>query len=56
VATPGDTEAVADVGKHIRFVPSFQEVEVDKYFMHFEKIAVSLKWPEEIWTVLLQSV
>jgi len=24
--------------------------------MHFEKIAVSLKWPEQIWTVLLQSV
>ena len=24
--------------------------------MHFEKIVASLKWPEEIWTVLLQSV
>ena len=24
--------------------------------MHFEKIAASLKWPEEFWTVLLQSV
>ena len=45
-----------DVGKHIRFVPPFQEIEVDKYFMHFEKIANSLKWPEDVWTVLLQSV
>ena len=45
-----------DVGKHIRFVPPFQETEVDKYFMHFEKIAASLKWPEDVWTVLLQSV
>ena len=56
VATPVDTETVVDVGKHFRFVPPFQEVEVDKYYMHFEKIAASLKWPEEIWTVLLQSV
>lgn len=45
-----------DVGKHVRFVPPFQETEVDKYFMHFEKIANSLKWPEDVWTVLLQSV
>ena len=48
--------ATFDVGKHIRFVPPFQETEVDKYFMHFEKIAASLKWPEDVWTVLLQSV
>ena len=34
----------------------FQEIEVDKYFMHFEKIATSLKWPADVWTVLLQSV
>lgn len=52
------SESVApfDVGKHIRFVPPFQETEVDKYFMHFEKIANSLKWPEDVWSVLLQSV
>jgi len=51
-----EASTVVDVGKHIRFVPPFKEVEVDKYFMHFEKIAASLKWPEEIWIVLLQSV
>jgi len=51
-----EASTVVDVGKHIHFVPPFQEVEADKYFMHFEKIAASLKWPEEIWTVLLQSV
>ena len=45
-----------DVGKHIHFVPPFQETEVDKYFMHFENIAASLKWPKDVWTVLLQSV
>ena len=33
----------------------FREAEVDKYFLHFEKVARSLKWPEEEWTLLLQS-
>jgi len=26
-----------DVSKHVCFVPPFQETEVDKYFLHFEK-------------------
>ena len=37
-----------DVSKHIRFVPPFQEKEVDKYFLHFEKVATSLEWPKEV--------
>ncbi|XP_071954190.1 uncharacterized protein [Antedon mediterranea] len=45
-----------DASKHIRLVPKFQETEVDKYFQHFEKIAYSMKWPKEKWTLLLQSV
>ena len=45
-----------DVSRVIRLVPPFQEKEVDKYFLHFEKIAESLKWPKEFWTTLLQSV
>ena len=45
-----------DATKNIRLVPKFQETEVDKYFLHFEKIAESLKWPKESWTLLLQSV
>ena len=53
VEAPG---APFDIGKHIHFVPPFQGSEVDKYFMHFEKVATSLKWPEKVWTVLLQSV
>ena len=36
-----------DVSKHIRFVPTFSEIEVDKYFLHFEKVACSLKWPRD---------
>lgn len=44
-----------DVGKVSRLVPTFQEKEVEKYFLHFEKVAQQLKWPEEYWAVLLQS-
>ncbi|XP_061190377.1 uncharacterized protein LOC133198276 [Saccostrea echinata] len=44
-----------DVTKNIRLVPKFQEKDVDKYFIHFEKIAENLKWPKEYWPLLLQS-
>jgi len=50
------TTSQFDISKHIRFVPPFQEKEVDKYFLHYEKIATSLDWPRETWTLLLQSV
>ena len=53
---PLDLGTHFDVSKHIRLVPSFQEKEVDKYFLHFEKVAENLKWPKEHWTLLLQSV
>ena len=51
-----DPSKVFDVTKHIRLVPPFQEKEVDKYFLHFEKVAENFKWPKEHWTLLLQSV
>ena len=51
-----DTSKIFDVTKHIRLVPPFQKKEVDKYFLHFEKVAENLKWPREHWTLLLQSV
>ena len=53
---PLDSGVHIDVTKHIRLVPPFQEKEVDKYFLHFEKVAENLKWPKEHWTLLLQSV
>ena len=53
---PFDLGSHFDVTKHIRLVPPFQEKEVDKYFLHFEKVAENLKWPKEHWTLLLQSV
>ena len=52
----GHEATTFDVSKHIRFVPPFQEKEVDKYFLHFEKIATSLEWPRGVWMLLLQSV
>lgn len=45
-----------DVGRNIKMVPPFCERDVDKYFAHFERVASSLKWPEEDWTLLLQCV
>jgi len=51
-ATASATETF-DVTRHVRFVPPFQEAELDKYFLHFEKIATSLHWPTEVWTLLL---
>ncbi len=43
-----------DVSKHIALVPQFRETEVDSYFSAFERIATSLRWPKEVWSLLLQ--
>lgn len=43
-----------DISKHIVLVPQFRENEVDSYFNAFERIASSLRWPKEAWTLLLQ--
>ena len=53
---PLDSKKAFDVTKHIRLVPPFQEKEVDKHFLYFEKVAENLKWPKEHWTLLLQSI
>ena len=42
--------------REVRFVPPFNELEVNKYFQHFEKVADGLEWPKEYWPVMLQSV
>ena len=39
---PLDSGKSFDVTKHIGLVPPFQEKEVDKYFLHFEKVAENL--------------
>ena len=50
---PGDRGAF-DVSKHISLVPPFREAEVDSYFSAFERIASSLRWPNDVWPLLLQ--
>ena len=32
-----------DVSKYFKLVPPFQEADVDKYFLHFEKVAQNLE-------------
>ncbi len=49
-------EPVFDVHRNMRLVPPFSEKEVDKYFYHFERVALSMKWPKSFWTLLLQCV
>ena len=41
-----------DVARTIHLVPRFSEREVEKYF---EKIAQIMKWPKDIWSLMLQS-
>ena len=43
-----------DPTKYVRLVPEFQEKEVDKYFVHFEKIASSMEWPKAYWAIMVQ--
>lgn len=49
-------EPVFDIHRNMRLVPPFSEKEVDKYFYHFERVALSMKWPKSFWTLLLQCV
>lgn len=39
---------------NVALVPPFREAEVDSYFNAFERLAIKLKWPEEMWPLLLQ--
>lgn len=57
MAAPVSTGSSAfDVSKNIRLVPPFDEKDVDKYFVLFERVASSLKWPRNVWSLLLQRV
>ncbi|KAJ8043086.1 hypothetical protein HOLleu_10032 [Holothuria leucospilota] len=44
-----------DVSKHVKFVPKFQENNVEKFFNYFEKLGEQLKWPRDKWSILIQS-
>ena len=49
-------EQSSDYDKVKELILKDYENEVDKYFLHFEKVAENLKWPKEHRTLLLQSV
>ncbi|KAJ8029047.1 hypothetical protein HOLleu_28341 [Holothuria leucospilota] len=44
-----------DVSNHVKFVPKFQEDNVETFFNHFEKLGEQLKWPRDKWSILIQS-
>ncbi|XP_058260273.1 uncharacterized protein LOC131362376 [Hemibagrus wyckioides] len=55
VSPPIDpSQSMFDISKHIALLPQFRESEVDSYFCAFERIATSLRWPKEVWSLLLQ--
>lgn len=43
-----------NVAKNVALVPAFRESEVESYFGAFERIAAALKWPKDMWAILLQ--
>ncbi len=47
-------ESDFDISKYIRLVPPFREAEVDSYFTAFERVAAKLRWPKDMWALLLQ--
>ena len=42
------------MSRNVGLVPQFREAEVDSYFSAFERVATSLKWPKEVWSIPLQ--
>ena len=51
--SPSQT-AQFEVSKNIALVPPFREAEVDSYFFAFERVAAALRWPRDVWPLLLQ--
>ncbi|XP_054882529.1 uncharacterized protein LOC129357032 [Poeciliopsis prolifica] len=45
-----------DINKCICLVPPFTELDVDKYFILFERVAKTLRCPQDVWPLLLQCV
>ena len=39
-----------------KLIPNFDEIEVNKFFIAFEKVAAQLGWKRELWAVIAQSV
>ncbi len=44
------------ITRSMSLVPMFDEKEVEKYFLIFEKVAKSMDWPTDMFCLFLQSV
>ena len=53
--TAGNSPQGSEVTRQARFVPAWNEKEIDAYFAHFEIVAKTLKWPEDSWAPMLLS-
>ncbi|XP_051866842.1 cilia- and flagella-associated protein 45-like isoform X2 [Pristis pectinata] len=51
-----DSDDGFSASREVRLVPPFEEDQVDQYFQHFEKVAVSSNWPRKGWALMVQSV
>jgi len=47
---------IFDVVKVTKFVPLFDEDDPQEFFLQFERVANTLNWPREFWTLLIQTV
>lgn len=45
-----------NVNKNIKLVPPFVKKDEEMFFPHFEKVALNLCLPEDVWPLLVQSV
>ncbi len=44
------------VARSMSLVPRFDEKEIEKYFLMFEKVAESMEWPKDMYCLFLQGV
>lgn len=48
-------EQAFDVTKCCKFVPVFDELDAEEYFLQFENVATSLSWPKGYWPIIAQT-
>jgi len=44
-----------DVFKYVQALPKFDEKDVEAFFILFEKVAKQMKWPQDMWVLLIQT-
>ena len=54
-SSTGILPSTFDVSKQVKLIPEFVEKDPAEFFIQFEKLALSLKWPRDYWPVLVQS-